>query len=70
MCACTRHWVAAGFEPNLILEPFMTSQVAPGANSSTSAVQALLDEAPPKMWWRRTLVWAVLAALVFTVAGV
>ena len=62
--------MAAGFEPNLILEPFMTSQVAPGANSSTSAVQALLDEAPPKVWWRRTLVWAVLAALVVTVAGV
>ncbi|MFM2275929.1 MAG: hypothetical protein RL211_1801 [Pseudomonadota bacterium] len=47
----------------------MTSQVAPGASSSTSAVQALLDEAPPKVWWRTTFLWAVLAALVVAGAG-
>ena len=35
---------------------------------STAAVQALLDEAPAQVWWRRTSVWATLAAVLLCVA--
>jgi HlyD family secretion protein len=36
---------------------------------STSAVQALLDEAPAQVWWRRTTVWATVVAVLLA-AGV
>lgn len=35
---------------------------------STAAVQALLSEAPAKVWWRRTSVWATLAAVLVCIA--
>ena len=35
---------------------------------STAAVQALLDEAPAQVWWRRTSVWAPVATVLVCVA--
>lgn len=34
----------------------------------TVELQAVLDEAPPRAWWRRTMVWA--GAGVVVLAGV
>jgi HlyD family secretion protein len=48
----------------------MTTQAVSSATPSTSAVQAMLDEAPPQVWWRRTIVWVTFAAIAFSVAGV
>ena len=43
----------------------------PAANRalpSTAAVQALLSEAPAKVWWQRTGVWATLVAVLVCIA--
>ena len=47
----------------------MTTQAVSSASPSTSAVQAMLDEAPQQVWWRRTIVWATAALIVFASAG-
>jgi len=52
-----------------IPEFLMTTQAVSSASPSTSAVQAMLDEAPPQVWWRRTMIWVVAALVVSCVAG-
>lgn len=45
-----------------------TPDTAPNrALPSTAAVQALLDEGPPQVWWRRTSVWGTLLAVLVCV---
>ena len=50
------------------------ASAAPGAANSralpsTAAVQALLDEGPTQVWWRRTAVWGTLLAVLLAVGG-
>ena len=47
----------------------MTTQAVSSANPSTSAVQAMLDEAPAPAWWRRTVVWVTACLLVVSAVG-
>jgi HlyD family secretion protein len=37
---------------------------------STADLQTMLNEAPPKVWWRRPLVWVIAGVLVCSAAGV
>lgn len=48
----------------------MTKQAATGNAMSTTDLQAMLDEAPAQVWWRRTLWWVILGLVVLTGAGV
>jgi HlyD family secretion protein len=61
--------VAAGFNQPDIPEYFMTTQVVSSANPSASAVQAMLDEAPAPVWWRRTVVWVTACLLAVSAVG-
>jgi HlyD family secretion protein len=48
----------------------MTTQAAPSASLSSNDLQTLLDEAPPRVWWRRTWVWATVALVALGAAGI
>lgn len=48
----------------------MTTQAATSDPLATTDLQAMLDEAPQRVWWRRTLVWMVVGLLVMAGAGV
>jgi len=47
----------------------MTTQAVSNASPSTSAVQAMLDEALPQVWWRRPIIWTAAALIAFSSAG-
>ena len=42
----------------------MTTQAATGTPLSTAEVQALLNQAPGRVWWRRPMVWAAGIAVM------
>ena len=48
----------------------MTHPTATPAPVSTTDLQAMLNDAPPRAWWRRTLVWVIVGAVALTAAGV
>lgn len=48
----------------------MTKQAATGESLSTPELQAVLDEAPARAWWRRGVLWVSLGLLVLAGAGV
>ena len=48
----------------------MTNQAAASEPLSGTDLQAVLDEAPARVWWRRTIVWSLVALLALTAAGV
>jgi HlyD family secretion protein len=50
-------------------EPTMTPQAATSEPLTTSDLQTILDEAPPQVWWRRTVLWVVLGLVVLAGAG-
>jgi len=47
----------------------MTTQAAPNAPLSTKDLQAVLDEAPARAWWRRSVVWASVGLLLLAGLG-
>ena len=47
----------------------MTNQAAANAPLSSTELQALLDEAPARVWWRRPLVWGLMGVLTLAGAG-
>ena len=47
----------------------MTTAPPPNDTLSTEDVQALLDESPPRHWWRRTWIWMLTGFLVLTGAA-
>lgn len=47
----------------------MTSPTAPSATPSTTDLQTLLEEAPRRVWWRRTTVWISIGALLLVALG-
>ena len=47
----------------------MTTPTSP-ENLSTQALQTLLDEAPKRIWWRRTTVWLAVGLVLVSGAGV
>ncbi|MFT6590059.1 MAG: HlyD family secretion protein [Rhodoferax sp.] len=46
----------------------MTPQAAASEPIAPADLQALLDEAPPKVWWRRSMLW--ISVLLLILAGV
>ena len=48
----------------------MTNQAATGDPLVTTDLQAVLDEAPARAWWRRTIVWVALGLLLLAAVGV
>ncbi|MBT9506195.1 efflux RND transporter periplasmic adaptor subunit [Rhodoferax sp.] len=48
----------------------MTTPSTHSVSHSTTELQAMLDEAPSRAWWRRPLVWGIAALLVLFIAGV
>jgi HlyD family secretion protein len=50
-------------------EPIMTPQAAPGEPLTNSDLQTILDEAPPKVWWRRTVLWLSFGLVALVGAG-
>ena len=48
----------------------MTTQAAPSASLSSNDLQTLLDEPAARVWWRRTWVWATVALVALSSAGI
>jgi HlyD family secretion protein len=48
----------------------MTTQAATSDPLSTTDLQAVLDEAPAGVWWRRTILWVILGLVVVAGIGV
>ena len=48
----------------------MTTQAATSETLSTNDLQAILKEAPKRVWWRRTIVWSLVAVIMLASAGV
>ncbi|MEO8120640.1 MAG: efflux RND transporter periplasmic adaptor subunit, partial [Rhodoferax sp.] len=47
----------------------MTTQAAPPEPLSPTDLQAMLDEAPQRVWWRRTMVWLMVGLALLAGAG-
>ncbi|MEY3124313.1 MAG: hypothetical protein RLZZ573_833, partial [Pseudomonadota bacterium] len=47
----------------------MTSPTAPNETPSGPELQTLLDDALPRVWWKRLPLWLALAAVALASAG-
>ena len=48
----------------------MTTQADANEPLATTDLKAMLDEAPPRVWWRRSIVWIAVGLLLLAGAGV
>lgn len=48
----------------------MTSEAATSKPGTPTDLQAVLDEAPPQVWWRRGIVWLIVGLVLLAAAGI
>ncbi|MDD5333798.1 MAG: efflux RND transporter periplasmic adaptor subunit [Rhodoferax sp.] len=48
----------------------MTSEAATSKPGTPTDLQAVLDEAPPQVWWRRGMVWVTAGLVLLAAAGI
>ncbi|HAL39195.1 MAG TPA: efflux RND transporter periplasmic adaptor subunit, partial [Polaromonas sp.] len=48
----------------------MTTQADASEPLATTDLQAMLDEAPARVWWRRSMVWVIVALVLLAGTGV